>query len=165
MPEDIFHYAYAVFHSPTYRQRYDEFLKIDFPRLPLTSDRELFRDLAAKGAELVRYHLLKDIGRSALLTTFPISGDSTVAAQHPKYVEAEKRVYINKTQYFEGIEAEVWNFYIGGYQVLEKWLKDRRDRVLTGDELLHYQKVVVALTNTIRLMDEIDERIPAWPIT
>ena len=87
-----------------------------------------------------------------------------MAARHPIYVEDEQRVYINAKQYFEGITAEVWDFHVGGYQVLEKWLKDRRGRVLTWDDLLHYQKVVLALTNTIRLMDEIDERIPAWPI-
>jgi predicted helicase len=204
-PEDILHYAYAVFHSPTYRERYAEFLKIDFPRLPLTSDRELFKALAEKGEELVSLHLMDLPGLNSLITNFPVAGSDRV--EKVRYVEKvteEKkvptdasstsvkvfnprlpltfdhqtrvkiqpqpkprptgRVYINKTQYFEGIEPEVWEFQIGGYQVLHKWLKDRKGRKLTFDDLFHYQKIVVALKETMRLMGEIDELIPAWPV-
>jgi len=160
-PEDVFHYAYAVFHSPTYRERYAEFLKLDFPRLPLTSDVELFRSLCGKGQALVDFHLLKDIGLRDLITTYS-AGNSVVEKGYPRYDNG--RVYINKTQYFEGIAEDVWEFQIGGYQVLDKWLKDRRGRTLSGEDGLHYQKIVVALTNTIRLMDDIDDLIPEWPL-
>jgi len=161
-PEDIFNYAYAVFHSPTYRTRYAEFLKIDFPRLPLTSDKELFKGLAAKGAELVALHLMESPALNNLITKYPIAGSNTV--DKVSYNEDNQRVYINKTQYFESIPPDVWNFHIGGYQVAQKWLKDRKGRTLTYDELTHYQKVIVALKETIRLMSEIDELIPGWPM-
>ena len=153
-PEDIFNYAYAVFHSPTYRTRYAEFLKIDFPRLPLTSDKELFKALAEKGAELVSLHLMESPALNNLITKYPVSGSNAV--EKVSYDENNQRVYINKTQYFEGVPPEVWNFHIGGYQVCQKWLKDRKGRTLTYDELTHYQKIIVALKETIRLMAEID---------
>ena len=161
-PEDGFNYAYAVFHSPTYRARYAEFLKIDFPRLPLTSDRELFRALVAKGAQLVSLHLMESSKLNNLITKYPIVGPNQV--ETVRYDETNQRVYINRSQYFEGISPEVWNFHIGGYQVCQKWLKDRKGRPLTFDDLLHYQKIVVALKETIRLMQEIDGLIPRWPI-
>ena len=161
-PEDISHYAYAVFHSPTYRTRYAEFLKIDFPRLPLTSDKGLFKALAAKGAELVSLHLMESPVLNNLITRYPIPGSNTV--DKVSYDDNNQRVYINKTQYFEGVPPEVWGFHIGGYQVCHKWLKDRKGRTLSYDELTHYQKVIVALKETIRLMAEIDGLIPGWPV-
>jgi predicted helicase len=204
-PEDILHYAYAVFHSPTYRERYAEFLKIDFPRLPLTSNRELFKALAEKGEELVSLHLMEPPSLNHLITGFPVSGSDVVEkVRYVEQVTEEKkvptdislrsvevsnlrlplvfehqtlveippepeprpagRVYINKTQYFEGIEPKVWEFQIGGYQVLHKWLTDRKGRKLTFYDLFHWQKIVVALKETMRLMGEIDELIPSWPI-
>ncbi len=161
-PEDIFNYAYAVFHSPTYRTRYAEFLKIDFPRLPLTSNKELFRALAEKGTELVSLHLMESPTLANRITRYPVSGSNTV--EKVSYDDNSQRVYINKTQYFEGVPPEVWNFHVGGYHVSQKWLKDRKGRKLTYDELTHYQKIVVALKDTIRLMAEIDGLIPEWPI-
>ena len=161
-PEDIFHYAYAVFHSSTYRTRYAEFLKIDFPRLPLTSDKELFKALAAKGAELVALHLMESPLLSSLITTYPVEGSHEV--EKVQYVENDKRVQINKTQYFGNVPKKVWEFHIGGYQVAQKWLKDRKGRKLTVDDINHYQKVIVALRETIRLMAEIDSLIPSWPL-
>ena len=186
-PEDIFDYIYAVFHSPTYRERYAEFLKIDFPRVPLTSDVALFRDLVALGGELVRLHLMEhpDLAREADRISYPVPGGNEVEKGHPKYYppgevapgEAEPlergRVYINGTkrktgapsaQYFEGVAPEVWAFQVGGYQVLDKWLKDRRGRQLTYEDIQHYQRVVVALERTMALMAEIDARIEEWPI-
>jgi predicted helicase len=177
-PEDILHYAYAVFHSPTYRERYAEFLKIDFPRLPLTSDQELFKALAEKGEELVSLHLMESPKLSQLITSFPVPGSGEVERvryaepRHEETSEVSKDlggltrgcVYINKTQYFEGIEPQVWEFQIGGYQVLHKWLKDRKGRKLSFDDLFHYQKIIVALKETTRLMGEIDELIPSWPV-
>lgn len=175
-PEDALHYIYAILHSPTYRERYADFLKIDFPRVPLTSDRAQFRTLAERGASLVALHLLKSPAVERIGTSYPVPGDSRVEWGYPRYFapgqlapgEQEPlkrgRVYVNKEQYVEGVEPEVWEFEIGGYQVLDKWLKDRRGRALSFDDLLHYQKVVVALQETIRLMVEIDEVIPSWPI-
>ncbi|MDV2504251.1 MAG: type ISP restriction/modification enzyme [bacterium] len=183
-PEDIFHYMYAVFHSPTYRERYAEFLKIDFPRLPLTSDKKLFVALAEKGAELVVLHLIESPVLKDRITHYPVTGDQLVEKGHPKYFAPgdklpdgtkplkEGRVYISrdnrktgkKGQYFEGVPPEVWEFHVGGYQVCNKWLKDRRGRILSYEDRVHYQKVVVALQETIRLMGEIDDLIPSWPI-
>lgn len=170
-PEDILHYAYAVFHSPTYRQRYAEFLKIDFPRLPVTSDRALFKALAEKGEALVALHLMESPALNQLITGFPVAGSNEVGRvryteprQDEQSNEIPGRVYINKTQYFEGIDPAVWEFQIGGYQVLHKWLKDRQGRKLSFDDLFHYQKIVVALKETMRLMEEIDALIPSWPI-
>lgn len=162
-PEAIFYYAYAVFHSPTYRQRYGEFLKIDFPRLPLTSDNELFTTLAKKGEELVELHLMKSKKLNKVITKYPVSGDNAVT--QVIYNESERRVYINKQQYFAGIFPEVWAFKIGGYQVLDKWLKDRKkaNRSLSFDEVLHYQRVVVAMKETMQIMAEIDDVIPGFP--
>jgi len=192
-PEDVFHYTYAVFHSPTYRTRYAEFLKIDFPRLPLTSNLELFITLAGLGADLVALHLLEDdysaaswnVGRFAKsplrkpITTFVegING-TTMGAFSKSKCYADSKVYLDTSRrlscsYFDGIPADVWNFHVGGYQVCYKWLYDRRGkkgvpgRTLTQDDITHYQRVVVALKETIRLMDEIDRAIEShsgWPI-
>jgi hypothetical protein len=176
-PEDIFHYAYAIFHSPGYRSRYAEFLKIDFPRLPLTDNLELFRALAKLGGELVGLHL----------TEFALKGEANAAAQWPRYPRlarftgsdrniekfpaADKawkdgRVAINASSGFEGVPEEVWKFHIGGYQVCHKWLKDRKGRTLTDEDILHYCKIGAALNETIRLMRRIDEVINehgGWP--
>jgi len=156
-PEDVFAYMYSVFHSPTYRQCYAEFLKIDFPRLPLTRNPDLFRDLCKVGNELVSLHLMEKHGLNS--TSYPISGNhivDKVSYTEPGQGAELGRVWINKTQYFEGVPPEVWNFHIGGYQVCQKWLKDRKGRQLTYDDLTHYQHIVSALSETIRLMAEID---------
>jgi hypothetical protein len=159
-PEDVFHYAYAVFHSPAYRERYAEFLKIDFPRLPLTSDRKLFAKLIGKGEELVALHLLKSPKLYDFITSYPVSGKNVVE----KVQYAKGNVWINNSQYFGGVPEDVWEFKVGGYQVCEKWLKDRKERTLSGEDIAHYQRMVVALNETIRLMKEIDKTIPAWPM-
>ncbi|KAF0108732.1 MAG: adenine specific DNA methyltransferase [Anaerolineaceae bacterium] len=171
-PEDVFHYAYAVFHSPTYRSRYAEFLKIDFPRLPLTSDKKLFAKLVAKGAELVSLHLLKSPKMDDFITSYPAAGNNVVEkvvfTSDPKGLQrplgSHGRVWINAAQYFGGVPEAVWEFKVGGYQVCEKWLKDRKGRTLSGEDITHYQRVVVALKETIRLMKEIDKTIPKWPL-
>jgi predicted helicase len=161
-PEDFFNYAYAVFHSPAYRERYTEFLKIDFPRLPLTSDLKLFRLLVAKGAELVALHLMESSKLDKFITEFNVKGSNEV--EKVQYTDNDQRVWINPKQFFDGVPKAVWEFHVGGYQVCEKWLKDRKDRKLTYEDIQHYQKTVVALNKTIRLMTEIDEAIPKWPI-
>ncbi len=163
-PEAIFYYAYAIFHSPTYRQRYAEFLKIDFPRLPLTSNNDLFQALSEKGEELAQMHLMKSKKLNKIITKYPVSGDNAVT--EVTYKQPEQRIYINKQQYFERITPEVWAFKIGGYQVLDKWLKDRKkaQRSLSFDDILYYQKVIVALKETMHIMTTIDQIIPSFPI-
>jgi len=163
-PEDIFHYAYAVFHSPSYRRRYAEFLKVDFPRLPLTSNIELFRSLAQLGADLVGCHLLRSPKADQFVTEFPVPGDNRI--DKVRYAESGGRVWINQIQYFGGVPKPVWEFSIGGYQVCHKWLKDRKGRPLTYEDIQHYQKIVAALQETIRLMGQIDGLIRqhgGWP--
>ncbi len=161
-PEDIFHYAYAVLYSPTYRARYAEFLKSDFPRLPLPTDIKLFRALVAKGTELVAMHLMESPTLANFVTEFPEKGDN--AMEKVRYTENNNRVWINPTQYFQGVPKECWEFHIGGYRVCEKWLKDRKGRKLGYEDIEHYQKIVVALQETLRLMKEIDDCIPGWPL-
>lgn len=163
-PEAIFYYAYAVFHSPTYRQRYAEFLKIDFPRLPVTGDSRLFQALSQKGQDLAQLHLMKSHKLSQPAVQYPVSGDNAVTKV--SYKPAQQRVYINREQYFEGIAPEVWAFKVGGYQVLNKWLKDRlRGKCGLGvGDIEHYQRVAVALAETVRVMAEIDRLIPRWPL-
>ena len=163
-PEQIFYYAYAIFHSPTYRTRYAEFLKIDFPRLPLTSNENLFTELAIKGEELVNLHLMKSDILNNLITIYQGIGDNQVS--EVTYNSELQRVYINKQSYFPDIPPHIWEFKIGGYQVLDKWLKDRKNakRELSTEEINHYQKIVIALTETLRLMQEIDIIIPGFPI-
>lgn len=163
-PEAIFHYAYAVFHSPGYRSRYAEFLKTDFPRLPLTGSLELFGALARLGGELTALHLLESPTLAHPVTEF--SGNRPPVVEKVSW--ARDSVWLDKAQTigFRGVREPVWNFHIGGYQVCEKWLKDRKGRTLTDDDIAHYQKVVVALSETVRLMAEIDRLIDAhggWP--
>ena len=181
-PEDIFHYAYAVLHSPGYRGRYAEFLKTEFPRLPLTGNLELFRALARLGGELTALHLLESPKLAHATTQFCSShgtdgshGKHSSHDSHASHPVVEKptwshdTVWVDKAQTtgFQGVREEVWNFHIGGYQVCAKWLKDRKGRTLTKDDLAHYQKIVVALSETIRLMAEIDaviEQHGGWPL-
>jgi hypothetical protein len=140
---------------------YSEFLKIDFPRLPLTSNAELFRALCQCGTELVGLHLMEK--RAPLITSYPIEGEHTIEFVRytaPGEGGSDKgRVWINRKQYFEGIPPEVWNFHVGGYQVCEKWLKDRKGRQLSYDDLTHYQYIVAALSETMGLMLKIDTAI------
>ncbi len=162
-PEDIFDCIYAVLHSPAYRERYKEFLKIDFPRVPFTSSRDVFWKLVALGRELRLLHLLESSALSTLITQYPVAGDNTV--DKPTYEDG--KVWINNTQYFAGVPQEAWGSTIGGYQPAQKWLKDRKERVLSSDDLLHYQKMIVALVETGRLMREVDviiEKCGGWPL-
>jgi predicted helicase len=151
-PEDIFNYIYAVFHSPQYRQRYAEFLKIDFPRVPLTSDKELFWELVKKGDRLVQLHLMKGTGKE--ISSYPVAGSNLV--EQVKYDENKQQILINSDQYFAGIPPQIWNFYIGGYQVCQKWLKDRKGRHLSYDDLEHYQQIISILGESIAIMETID---------
>ncbi|QBD82826.1 DNA methyltransferase [Ktedonosporobacter rubrisoli] len=166
--EDIFHYIYAILHSPTYRIRYSEFLKMDFPRLPVTSDANLFRKLCRLGDLLVGLHLMEKIGQ--VITRYPIKGNNVV--EKIEYKDLSSRleqgcVYINKTQYFEDVPPEVWKFQVGGHQVCLRWLKYRQGRSLSFDDIQHYQRIVAALRETIQVVERIDETIEeqgGWPI-
>jgi len=163
-PRPAFNYIYAILHSPTYRERYAEFLKMDFPRIPLTSSGELFSRLAELGGDLVDLHLLRHEMLAHPITKFEGMGDGVV--RKVRYHEDNRRVCINETQYFTGVEPKLWEFQIGGYQVLYKWLKDREKvkRKLSYDEIDTYCRIVTAIDETIRLMAEIDRAIPSWPI-
>ncbi len=163
-PEAIFHYTYAIFHSPTYRSRYAEFLKGDFPRVPLTRNIDLFHQLGELGEQLVNLHLIKSpIPDQASSPFIDHGGGCIVDAGHPKYENG--KVIINKQKDgFMDVPVAVWNFHMGGYQVCHKWLKDRKGRTLSPDDIGHYQKIVVALGQSISLMKQIDEAIPNWPI-
>ncbi len=165
-PENLLHYIYAVLHSPTYRETYKEFLKIDFPRVPFPKTPKQFYDLEDLGRQLKEIHLLESEVVNQFITTYPIDGDNIVTrkitSKSPGYVpssaiEKTGRLYINDTQYFDNIPLVAWEFYIGSYQPAQKWLKDRQGRELTFDDILHYQKIIVALTETDRIMGEIDK--------
>jgi predicted helicase len=162
-PEDIFHYVYAVLYADTYREKYADFLKIDFPRVPFTADFELFQLLAALGKRLVNLHLLRSEELDPPAARFQGQGDNRVARTKRKgfrYEPKEERVYVNKTQYFEPVPLELWEYQIGGYQVLEKWLKDRRERQLNLEEIKTYCRVVTAIQRTIALQEEVDALYP-----
>ncbi|MDD3051407.1 MAG: N-6 DNA methylase, partial [Candidatus Cloacimonetes bacterium] len=154
-PLDLIDYIYAVLHSPRYRKTYKEFLKIDFPRVPYPTNQELFWKLVEWGRKLRQLHLLEVTGLDNLITEYPIIGNNLVE----KSVYVDGSVYINSTQHFSGVPQVAWEFYIGGYQPMKKWLKDRKGRALTEDDIMHYQKMIVALTETDRIMKEIDEEI------
>jgi predicted helicase len=170
-PLRLFNFAYAILHCPSYRERYFEFLRSDFPRLPLTGNMDLFRALARLGGELTALHLLESPKLDKPMTKFVGSSREVV-----KIGWVDDTVWINAggkkaattagTSGFQGVPEAVWNFHIGGYQVCEKWLKDRKGRTLTDEDIAHYHKIVISLTETIRLMSEIDQVINThggWP--
>jgi len=167
-PLSILDYIYAVLHSPSYRSTYKEFLKIDFPRVPYPKDRATFWHLVELGCELRQIHLLESDVVEKYITQYPEDGDNVVTK--PKFVIDDDHrvmnpaltngnVFINDKQYFSNVPEVAWNFYIGGYQPAQKWLKDRKDRELSYEDILHYQKIIVALSETDRIMKGIDNLI------
>jgi len=157
-PIDLLDYIYAVLHSPTYREKYKEFLKIDFPRVPYPKNGDVFWQLVKLGGELRQIHLLESPVVDQYITQYPIDGDNGVdKIRFELSVIGIGRVYINETQYFGNVPEVAWNFYIGGYQPAQKWLKDRKGRKLEFEDILHYQKIIVALSETARIMAEIDK--------
>jgi Type ISP C-terminal specificity domain len=171
--EHVLSYLYAVLYAPSYRSRYAEYLKSDFPRIPIQvisggtrTFAEVWQALVPLGQELIDLHLLRKVPAS-LRASFPIAGNNAV--EKPRYVPPKDhtpgRVWINATQYFEGVTESTWAFKIGGYQVCEKWLKDRKGRELLIDDIEHYSQVVAALTRTQTLMAEIDSVVNGqlWP--
>jgi hypothetical protein len=154
-PEDIFDYIYAYLHNQRYRGKYKLFLMIDFPRVPYPKDTKTFKKLVAFGAELRSLHLLESPKVNQFITTYPIAGSDTVE----KLAYKNGNLFINVEQYFGNVPEVAWNFYIGGYQPAQKWLKDRKGRALTNTDIEHYQKIIVALAETNRIMKEIDSNI------
>ena len=152
-PEDIFDYLYAVLHSPSYREKYKEFLKIDFPCVPYPKDKKQFEGLVALGRELREIHLLESPKVNELITTYPVSGSDIVE----KISYKNDCVYINSEQYFGNVPEVAWNLHIGGYQPAQKWLKDRKGRALSNGDIEYYQKIIVALVETDRIMKKINE--------
>jgi predicted helicase len=153
-PEAVLGYLYAVLHSPAYRARYAEFLKRDFPRVPLPPDKATFDALAQLGGALIDLHLLREPALNTPSCKYPVAGDHRV--ERVAYDESEQRVWINKAQYFEPVPPEVWAYRVGGYQVCHKWLDDREGAVLSLDERLTYQKIITALSGTLALQAQID---------
>ena len=163
-PIDILDYIYAVLHSPTYRKKYKEFLKIYFPRAPYPKDKNTFWQLVKLGGEIRQIHLLESPKVEDYITSYPKDGDNVIKTKISikdwELFDEEKqlgRIWINEEQYFDNIPLTAWEFYIGGYQPAQKWLKDRKERTLEFDDILHYQKIIVALSETDRLMKEIDK--------
>jgi predicted helicase len=154
-PEQIFYYIYAVLYSETYRTKYAEFLKIDFPRVPFVKDYKLFKKMSEYGSRLVDLHLLKSPELDSPIARFQGKGDNKV--EKLDYDGKLKLLHINKAQHFEGIAPEVWSYQIGGYQVCDKWLKDRKRRVLSLDEIQAYCKIVTSIQKTIEIQKSIDD--------
>lgn len=170
--EAVFYYIYSILYSNVYREKYQEFLKIDFPRIPFTKNYHLFQALAQRGEQLVNLHLLKSQELNDPNTKYYGNGDNNVDKREyvlvskpkvqmgmtiPRELERTGLVLINETQFFGGIDLEVWNYYFGGYQVLDKWLKDRKGRTLSAEDIRHYCKVVAAISRTIEIQKEIDK--------
>jgi predicted helicase len=153
-PEDLFAYIYAVLYSPAYRTRYAEFLKADFPRIPFTKDRDTFLKLAGLGQQLIDLHLMRSPELDNPISRFCGKGDSAVTKV--EYDADRGRVAINPTQYFDSVTPELWTYQIGGYQVLAKWLKDRKGRFLTSADTIHYSRIVTALSQTTILQGSLD---------
>ena len=152
-PYEIFYYVYAILYSKTYRTKYAEFLKNDYPYIPFPKNYKLFAALSRLGNHLTFFHILKarELGKLAQI----FSGKGNNEVEKLKY--EDKKVWINKTQYFNNVKEEVWNYQIGGYQVCEKWLKDRKGRTLNYEEIQTYSKIITALSKTIDLQSEIDK--------
>lgn len=154
-PEELLDYIYAVLYSPMYRERYKEFLKVDFPRIPLPHSAEEFEYFAELGQQLIDLHLMKNANNWALETKFPESGSQKVEQASRK----EDKIFINDTQYFSNVSDIAWNFYIGGYQPAQKWLKDRKGCILSYDDLMHYRQIIHALCETDKIMKNIDQKM------
>ncbi len=159
-PEEVFYYIYAILYAPSYREKYADFLKTDFPRVPFTSNRELFNALAELGHTLSDLHLLQSDKLDTPIAQFHGEGDCRVAKNKKQgfgFNADEERVYINPDQYFTPVSPALWEYQIGGYQVLEKWLKDRKERHLSHEDIRTYCRIVTAIHQTIEIQQQIDE--------
>ena len=182
-PRDVLNYVYAIVNSRNYRVRYEDFLRRDYARIPVTSDPDLFRDLCALGAKLTAVTTLVDADVKSNLPGFPVSGTSEIAPGYPRYTGpgdtppdnsapvTEGRVYINVNgasdgtgQFFKGISQEAWTYTIGGHQVLEKWLRSRRGDRLSFDEIKRFSTVARAVGVLIETQDLVRKIIMPWPL-
>jgi len=154
--KELFYYTYAVLYSNIFRRKYSEFLMISFPRIPFTGDYTLFQRISSLGENLCNLHLLDTSVSVKGHATFPIGGDDNI--KKIKYDKNNERVYINKTQYFGNVQPEVWEYHIGGYQILYKWLKDRKGSKLKYDEQTTYLRIISTIVKTIKIQKEIDEK-------
>ena len=152
-PEEILYYIYAVFYSNIYREKYAEFLKIDFPRVPFTTDYKVFSKMAALGNELVDLHLMKSSRLNTLVSKFQGKGENDFI-EEIIFRPEESRIYINSEKYFDNVAPQVWDYQVGGYRVLQKYLKDRKGRKM--DDFVHYSQIITALNYTIEIQQEID---------
>jgi predicted helicase len=152
-PEEILGYIYAILHAPAYRKRYVKFLRIDFPRIPFPESKRDFDTLSKLGWDMVQAHLLRKVPR---LNLAGLNGKSNNEVERTRYSPLEKAVHFNKTQHFAPVPEDVWNFHIGGYQVLDKYLKSRKGRMLSLDEITHISAVADSLAFTIAQMAKID---------
>jgi predicted helicase len=168
-PEDTFHYLYAVLHSPTYRERYNEFLKRDFPRIPLPPDADTFALGAEVGKKLVAAHLLEGSALLSHAPGFPHGGSNVVDKMKPEKRYRGGKIHLNASQYFDNVAADVWNFRVGGYQPAAKWLDDRAGRTLSDADLTHYRKLLAAQRATLALLPDADavfaRMVEALPVT
>jgi len=155
-PEEILYFIYGIFYSNKYRTKYAEFLKIDFPRVPFTANYELFKNISQFGKQLTELHLLKSDLLNTPVAKYQGSGKND-RIEKIKYSEKDQRIYINNEKYFEGITPEVWNYYIGGYRVCHKWLKDRKAKLLSLTEVELYCRIVTAIYLTIDVQRKIDQ--------
>lgn len=153
-PEEILYYIYAVFYSNTYRRKFAEFLKIDFPRVPFTSDYKVFSKMTALGKQLTDLHLMKSDLLNKPISKYQGKGDND-RIEKVTYAEKEQRIYINNEKYFDNVSPELWNYQIGGYQVLQKYLKDRKDHTMNDPR--YYCHIVTAIDKTIALQNQIDK--------
>jgi predicted helicase len=166
-PKDVAHFFYALFHSPTYRQRYADWLRADFPRVFVPADRRLLRELCNIGSKLAALHLFNEpvsAGRRKKTSNCSGVAGEAIGPGYPKHVRG--KVYVSKTAFFDGVPSDAWEYRVGGHQVLRKWLKDRRHRTLTDADAAHYRQMAAALAETRKRMDEIDrliERHGVWP--
>jgi predicted helicase len=162
----IFDYIYAVLHSPSYREKYKEFLKIDFPRIPYPENAEQFERLAGFGERLRKLHLMENVeailAAAQNVANFPVAGTNEIENSFTEKSGdyRDNKVFINDAQYFDNVPQTAWEFYIGGYQPAQKWLKDRKGRKLEYDDVRHYQKMIAVLCETEQIMTEIDSAVP-----
>lgn len=154
-PEEIFYYVYAILYSTAYRTRFAEFLKTDFPHIPFSQDRKVFQTMGKVGKSLVELHLMKSTRLNKPIAKYEGKGDNLV--EKASYDEKKKLVYINEGRYFGPISKNIWEYQIGGYQVMGKWLKDRKGRRLMLDDIRHYCRIAAAIKHTIAAQKKIDE--------
>jgi predicted helicase len=150
----VLDYIYGVLHSPIYRRDFEDFLKIDFPRIPFPASHEVFAHFSDKGEELRRLHLMEAAAVGDASFSYHGEGTDVVAGGFPRF--DQDRIYINPDQYFSGVPITAWNLEVGGYHPTQKWLKDRRGRVLSWEDVTHFQRIIKVLQRTHQIVQDID---------